>query len=95
MVDAPRCEDFVMSPADWIGFAAATLTTVAFVPQAVLTWKQRRAEGVSLGMYVVFVVGVAAWLVYGLMIGSWPIIVANVVTLLLAGFILAMKLRHG
>jgi MtN3 and saliva related transmembrane protein len=84
-----------MSPADWIGFAAATLTTVAFVPQAVLTWKQRRAEGVSLGMYVVFVVGVAAWLVYGLMIGSWPIIVANVVTLLLAGFILAMKLRHG
>ena len=84
-----------MGLAELVGFGAATLTTVAFVPQAVLTWKQRRAEGVSLGMYVVFVAGVAAWLAYGLMIGSWPIIVANVVTLVLAGFILVMKLRHG
>jgi MtN3 and saliva related transmembrane protein len=78
-----------------VGFGAAALTTVAFVPQAVLTWKQRRAEGVSLGMYVVFVLGVACWLAYGLLIGSAPIIVANVVTLALSGFILAMKLRHG
>lgn len=78
-----------------VGFGAAALTTVAFVPQAVLTWKQRRAEGVSLGMYVVFVLGVACWLAYGILIGSAPIIVANVVTLALSGFILAMKLRHG
>ncbi len=78
-----------------VGFGAAALTTVAFVPQAILTWKQRRAEGVSLGMYVVFVLGVACWLAYGILIGSAPIIVANVVTLALSGFILAMKLRHG
>ena len=78
-----------------VGFGAAALTTVAFVPQAILTWKQRRAEGVSLGMYVVFVLGVACWLAYGILIGSAPIIVANVITLVLSGFILAMKLRHG
>lgn len=78
-----------------IGFAAATLTTVAFVPQVLLTWKQRRAEGVSLGMYLVFVLGLCFWLAYGIAIGSWPMIVSNIVTLLLAGFVLAMKLRHG
>lgn len=78
-----------------VGFGAAALTTLAFVPQAVLTWKQRRAEGVSLGMYVVFVIGVACWLAYGILIGSAPIIVANIITLALSGFILAMKLRHG
>ncbi|MCE3005156.1 MAG: SemiSWEET transporter [Xanthomonadaceae bacterium] len=78
-----------------VGFGAAALTTLAFAPQAVLTWKQRRAEGVSLGMYVVFVIGVACWLAYGILIGSAPIIVANIITLALSGFILAMKLRHG
>lgn len=84
-----------MGLVELVGFGAAALTTVAFVPQAILTWKQRRAEGVSLGMYVVFVLGVACWLAYGVLIGSAPIIVANVVTLALSGFILAMKLRHG
>lgn len=84
-----------MGLVELVGFGAAALTTVAFVPQAVLTWKQRRADGVSLGMYVVFVLGVACWLAYGVLIGSAPIIVANTVTLLLAGFILSMKLRHG
>ena len=84
-----------MGMVEVVGFGAAALTTVAFVPQAVLTWKQRRAEGVSLGMYVVFVLGVACWLAYGILIGSAPIIVANIITLALSGFILAMKLRHG
>jgi MtN3 and saliva related transmembrane protein len=50
---------------------------------------------VSLGMYVVFVTGLVGWLAYGLLIGSTPIIISNIVTLLLAGFILAMKLRFG
>jgi MtN3 and saliva related transmembrane protein len=84
----------MMSP-EWVGFGAAALTTAAFVPQAMLTWKRRRAEGVSLGMYVVFVTGLVGWLAYGLLIGSTPIIISNIVTLLLAGFILAMKLRFG
>jgi MtN3 and saliva related transmembrane protein len=80
---------------DLIGYLAAGLTTLAFVPQARLTWKTRRAEGVSLGMYAIFTSGVALWLVYGLMLGAWPIVAANAVTLALALFILGMKLRYG
>lgn len=80
---------------DLIGFVAAVLTTSAFVPQAWMTWKTRSAHGVSLGMYVVFVLGVALWLWYGINLGSMPIIVANAVTLSLATFILVMKLRFG
>jgi MtN3 and saliva related transmembrane protein len=91
----PLSDPTPMSWVDFIGFAAAALTTIAFVPQAVLTWRHRKAEGVSLGMYVVFVSGVVAWLAYGVLLGSWPIIVANTITLGLAGFILAMKIRFG
>jgi MtN3 and saliva related transmembrane protein len=80
---------------DLVGYLAASLTTIAFVPQAWLTWKSKRAEGVSLGMYVIFTSGVALWLVYGLMLGAWPIVAANTVTLALALFILGMKLRYG
>ncbi|HYC42271.1 MAG TPA: SemiSWEET transporter [Noviherbaspirillum sp.] len=78
-----------------IGALAATLTTIAFIPQAWMTWKSKRAEGVSLGMYSIFTSGVAMWLLYGLVIGAWPVIIANVFTLALALFILVMKLRYG
>lgn len=80
---------------DLIGYLAASLTTIAFVPQAWLTWKTKRAEGVSLGMYLIFTSGVALWLAYGLMLGAWPIVAANTITLGLALFILGMKLRYG
>ncbi len=82
-------------PFDTIGYMAAALTTCAFVPQAHLTWKTRRADGVSLGMYAIFTTGVALWLLYGVLIGSWPMIVANVITLALALYILTMRLRYG
>jgi MtN3 and saliva related transmembrane protein len=78
-----------------IGTLAAILTTVAFIPQAWMTWKSRRADGISLGMYTIFTSGVALWFIYGMMIGSWPVIIANFLTLLLALFILVMKLRYG
>ena len=78
-----------------IGSMAACLTTMAFVPQAWLTWKSRRADGVSLGMYSIFTVGVALWCLYGVLLGAWPVIIANAVTLMLAMFILGMKLRFG
>lgn len=84
-----------MQLSDLIGYAAATLTTASFLPQAILTWRTRSARGVSLGMYVVFVSGVTLWLVYGLCLGAVPVIVANATTLALALFILAMKLRFG
>ncbi len=84
-----------MNSTDLIGYFAASLTTIAFVPQAWLTWKSRKAEGVSLGMYAIFTTGVAAWLVYGLLLGAWPVVAANTITLALAFFILVMKLRFG
>lgn len=78
---------------NFIGSLAATLTTAAFIPQAWLTWKSRRADGVSLGMYSIFTAGVALWLLYGVLIDAWPVIIANALTLALALFILGMKLR--
>lgn len=82
-----------MTFADLIGFAAATLTTVSFVPQAWLTFKTKDVSGISLGMYSVFTAGVALWLVYGVLLDAWPIVAANAVTLALALAILVMKLR--
>jgi len=80
---------------DWIGYLAATLTTCSFVPQALHTFRTRDVRGISLGMYAAFTVGIALWLVYGLLLQAWPLVVANAVTLALAGTILAMKIRYG
>ena len=80
---------------DLIGMIAGTLTTIAFVPQVWRVWKTRSTKDISLGMYLVFTTGVVFWLAYGLMLGAWPIIVANSVTLALTGTVLALKLRHG
>ena len=78
-----------------VGLLAGLLTTVAFVPQVWQVWKSRSARDISLPMYLIFTAGVALWLAYGLMAGAVPIIAANVVTLLLAGGVLAMKIRFG
>ena len=78
-----------------VGYGAAILTTLSFVPQAWLTFRTRDVRGISLGMYSVFTVGVALWLLYGWMMGAWPIVIANAVTLALASVILAMKVRYG
>ena len=80
---------------DLIGYTAAMLTTGAFIPQAWLTWKTKTTTGISVGMYSIFVLGVALWLIYGLLLSAWPLILANGITLLLALFILMMKLRFG
>lgn len=80
---------------DCVGGLAATLTTVSFVPQAWLTFRSRDVSGISLGMYSLFTVGVALWLLYGIGLGAWPVIAANAVTLTLALCILAMRLRYG
>lgn len=80
---------------DTLGFLAGTLTTASFVPQAWLTFRTRDVSGISLAMYSVFTLGIVAWLVYGLMLGAWPVIVANGVTLALAAAILAMKISIG
>ncbi len=79
---------------DIIGFIAATLTTLAFVPQAWHSYKTRDLSGISLPMYSLFSLGVAFWLGYGVMIVSWPIIIANSITLMLALLVLGLKIAH-
>lgn len=84
-----------MNNADLIGSIAATLTTTAFIPQAWQVWHTRHTADISLGMYAMFTAGVALWLAYGILLSSWPIIIANGITLLLAGIVLLMKLKFG
>lgn len=84
-----------MNLTDLIGYAAASLTTCSFLPQAWLTFRTRDVRGISLGMYSVFTMGVALWLLYGIAVGAWPIIAANAITLALASIILVMKLVYG
>ena len=76
-----------------VGIAAACCTTLSFVPQIVHIVRTRNTEGISLKMYAVFVLGILLWLIYGIMLNSLPIILANGATILLSGTILAMKLR--
>ncbi len=77
-----------------VGYAAAILTTVAFVPQVLKSWKTRDLSGILLPMYSFFTMGVIMWLVYGAMLGSWPIIIANAITMVLASVVLALKVIH-
>jgi MtN3 and saliva related transmembrane protein len=78
-----------------IGYCAAFLTTIAFLPQALQSWRTRDLSGISVGMYSLFTVGVGLWLIYGLIIEKWPLIMANALTFALALSILVLKLRDG
>ena len=83
-----------MSPAaiEWLGLTAGALTTFAFLPQVWQVWKSKSAKDISLGMYSIFVSGVALWLGYGLLANALPVVVANALTLILAGAVLIMKI---
>lgn len=83
-----------ISPTEWLGLLAGTLTTIAFVPQVIKIWRSKHAHDISLAMFAIFSTGVALWLIYGLMIGSLPVIAANAITLMLALAILLLKLRY-
>lgn len=80
---------------EWLGTVAATLTTLSFVPQAAKTLRTRETHAISAWMYAMFTVGIACWFGYGIVLHSWPMIVSNAITFLLAAAILALKLRHG
>ena len=84
-----------MTLTDWVGSIGAMLTTLAFVPQVSKIWRSRSAKDVSLPMYVTFTGGILFWLASGVMLGSWPIIGANIVTLILALAVIVMKLKFG
>lgn len=83
-----------MDTGNTLGLIAGTLTTLAFVPQVVKTWRTRSTHDISLGMFALFSSGLVLWLIYGFMIGSLPIVVSNIVTLALALTILFFKLRY-
>ena len=74
---------------------AALLTTAAFVPQALHIIRHRETKAISLVMYVAFASGVALWLVFGVLIGNWAIIISNAITLVLTVAIVGMKIRYG
>lgn len=78
----------------FLGYLAAFCTTCAFIPQVIHTLKSKDTSAISLGMYCLFVTGVALWLIYGLVLNNWPLIVANLITVVLSSIILIMKIKH-
>lgn len=83
-----------MKSIDFLGFIAATLTTLAFLPQLAKTWQTKSAGDVSLVMLFCFSTGLFLWLLYGIFIQSWPVIVANFLTLIFNLLILSLKIRY-
>jgi MtN3 and saliva related transmembrane protein len=83
-----------MDAANLLGLLAGTLTTAAFLPQVIKTWRSRSAGDISLVMFAMFSLGVLLWIVYGFSVGAVPVIVANVITLLLSITILVFKIRY-
>jgi len=79
----------------WVGIPAAILTTAGYVPQALKVLREKNTRSISLGMYSIMTCGSVTWLVYGVMIDSFPIIAANAITSLLTATILVLKLKHG
>ncbi|MCP3476364.1 SemiSWEET transporter [Bradyrhizobium sp. CCGUVB1N3] len=78
-----------------LGFAAATCTTLAYAPQFIKVWKTRSTVDISLGMFLVLILGLVLWLIYGLLSGDAPLVAANAITIVIAGGILVMKLKYG
>ncbi|MEX0646181.1 MAG: SemiSWEET transporter [Balneolaceae bacterium] len=83
-----------MEYALYIGLIAGACTTGAFLPQVIKTWKSKSAKDLSLGMYVLFCMGIILWLTYGIMISDLPVILTNAATLTLAFSILYFKLYY-
>lgn len=78
----------------FIGYIAAACTSMSFLPQAIKVIKTNDTESLSIGMYSVFTFGVLCWLIYGVVLVDWPMIIANIITFTLAGIILALKVKH-
>lgn len=78
-----------------LGFTAASLTTLAFLPQVIKIWRSRSTKDISLPMLITFIVGVTLWLIYGLLVNAAPIYIANGITLILNLAILRFKLKYG
>ena len=83
-----------METTNWIGFVAGTLTTIAFLPQLQRTWRTKSADDMSLAMLLIFTTGVFLWLIYGLYLTAWPIIITNAITFILTLTIMVLKLKY-
>jgi MtN3 and saliva related transmembrane protein len=79
----------------FLGTTAAILTTASFFPQLLHLWRSRSAHAISASMYTIFAIGLLLWIVYGMVIGAWPIVIANSITALQAVAILWMKVRFS
>lgn len=82
-----------MNFVDLLGLVAATFTTAAFLPQLAKTWRSKSAADLSLGMLVTFSIGLFLWMIYGIFIQSWPVILANAITLVLSSINLMLKIK--
>ena len=91
----PYCRLMTSLLVDAIGMTGAVLTTVCWLPQAIKLIRSRETRAISLAGTVVFTVGIAFWLAYGIALRDWPLIASNAVTLALMVVIVALKLRHG
>jgi MtN3 and saliva related transmembrane protein len=78
-----------------LGFTAASLTTIAFLPQVIKVWRSHSTKDISLPMLVTFIAGITLWLIYGLLVNAAPIYLANGLTLILNLLILRFKLKYG
>lgn len=83
-----------MNLVDLLGTLAGTFTTIAFLPQVIKTWRTGSAEDISLVMFLLFSTGVLLWLIYGIALRAYPIIIANGITLVLASLVLYLKIRY-
>ncbi|HNR15912.1 MAG TPA: SemiSWEET transporter [Chitinophagaceae bacterium] len=84
-----------MTAADMLGYAAGALTAFTFLPQVLKTWKEKSAKDVSLYMFIIAFVNEIMWLVYGVMINNWVIILTNAVMLVMSGIMIWLKMRYN
>jgi len=80
---------------EYIGLVAGSLTTASFLPQVYKTWRTKAVDDISLIMYWALTIGIGLWMVYGILIHAWAVIIANGVTLVLVGWMLRMKIRYS
>ena len=80
---------------DFVGYAAASLTTFCFLPQLLHTFKTKSVKDLHVGAMILFDLGLGLWLVYGIYLHSWPMILANTLTLVFQLALLGLKFRYG
>ena len=80
---------------DYIGYLAAVLGTICWLPQTIKTWRTKETKDLSLWANLLILATVSLWLIYGIMLGAWPLIIANIVSIILVGAIVSAKLIYN